>query len=273
MKRIHAISGAAAAAAVLSLAGATSAQAAPTRDFAALSGTINIVFDGYCDGMAITIPGSAGAPGAQAVRTGSCQNPTPLFGAAKANGVGLADATNALYTVIGANHTWAYYADCGTGQECLIISGTWSYGVAAAPNAKGLPASTAHAGALFGGGIDSFSGAGHLPGPRALSIDISFDGFCDGEHLNVPGSAGAPGVDGMETGCQTNPLIGAKTAGSVGAWDYVDGLFYLVNSDRSWILYVDCGDGTECYANSGTWSFGAPAAPARSRTLTSTGGH
>lgn len=261
MKKFYLTGGILAAVIGLGLA-APSAFAAPqhTRGNSAdPSTTYNIVFDGFCDGMTITEPGSAGAPGAQAVHTGdpnTCIPNTPLFGAAvMGGGVGLASPSNAtssgnVYYAIRANHTWTAYQDCGTGTECVLHSGTWSFGTPDSPARAGLPPSTA--GGLFG--------ARRLPGPKsAFSKDISFDGYCDGEHLNLPGSAGAPGVDGTQTGCDSNPLIGARGAGIVGMWDYTGGFFFAVQTDHTFVIYNDCGDGTECFVNSGTWSFGTPS--------------
>lgn len=258
MKRLHLIGGFAAAV-TLTLAGASFASAAPQKiqSFGANlpAGTYNIVFDGFCDGMAITIPGSAGAPGVEMNRTGTCQSPDFLYGVLGGTSVGGADATYALYAVIMANGYWYYYADCGTGSECLLNSGTWSFGTPAAP-AKGLP-STSRAGRVFGSG-QRFLGAGHGPQPKALNIDISFDGYCDGEHISIPGDAGSPGADGYQTGCASEPLIGAKHGNAVGMWDYVDNLIWFDMGNGTWIIFGD-GGGYEIYVNSGTWSLGTPA--------------
>lgn len=269
MKRVITAGGLLGAVAGLTLLGASGALAATPKPAISANfpgGTTDIVFDGFCDGMQITNPGSAGAPGVQAVRTGSCTSPTPLFGATSGGGLGLADATYTIYTVIKPDHTWVYYQDCGFGSECVLVSGTWSYGVAAAPEGR-LPST---AGGMFGMTRVGSPGAGRLPGPKDVSgFNISFDGFCDGESLNIPGAAGPNGADGAETGCATNALIGAYSAGggSAAMWSYTEGVMWVINSDQTWIIYNDCGDGTECFVNSGTWSIGAPAAPQKNRTL------
>lgn len=264
MKQLLLIGGAAAVALGLSLGGAGTANAAPVPN----SGTYNISFIGYCDGIMVTLPGNAGAPGAQAARTG-CDSGA-LFGAYNNEGrIVLADATNTLILVINPNNTWVYYADCGTGQECVTNHGFWHIGAPAAP-AHGT-ASTAKAGGLFGALAGGF--AGHrTPGPNASTIAIGFDGYCDGETINLPGSGGAPGADGMRIGCASDPLIGAGGYNMVAMWDYAANDMWVNMNDHTWVGYTDCGDGTECEFNSGTWTRGAPAAPTKNRTVTSSNG-
>lgn len=236
-------------------------------------GIYHIVFDGFCDGMTITKPGSAGAPGVEAVHTGdpdTCIANTPLFGGA-GNGVGLADAatgtnSNNVYYAIRANRTWVAFISCDTGEECVLNSGTWSFGTPE-PSAKtGLPSSrTIGLFAPVGNGVPSEK----QHSQPHYSVDISFDTYCDGEHLNLPGSGGNPGVDGTATGCSSAPLIGARGVidlAAVGMWDYTNGFFYVVENDHTFVIYNDCGDGTECFVNSGTWSFGTPPALQTERT-------
>lgn len=273
MKRLYPAIAATAAILVLAAVSAPSASAAAKNDkglFGANipAGTYNIVFDGYCDGMAITIPGSAGAPGVEMNRTGSCTSSDFLYGVLGGISVGGADATYSLYTVIMANGTWMYYADCGTGSECVVNSGTWSFGVPAAPGKNLLP-STSRAGRVFGGD-QQFVGAGRVPGPNAIHLDVSYDGYCDGEHINVPGDAGAPGADGYQTGCVGNPLIGARHGNGAAMWSYLDGLLWYNMTDGTWVIYGD-GGGYEIYINSGTWSFGTPA-PQHKRTAVPSAG-
>ncbi|MGH8427351.1 MAG: hypothetical protein ACRES7_05120 [Gammaproteobacteria bacterium] len=272
MKRLYLFGAIAAMAGGLALA--SSANAAPqtaagnsARLLSPNGGTTSITFDGYCDGMTITIPGSAGAPGAQGAHIGSCLGYTAnVYGVAGSKGVGFADLGDEqggappLYWVIGANHTWIIYDDCGFGNECVLNSGTWSYGTPDAPAKGGARPSTSPAAGLFGGQRAGFAGARQLPGPKTL-FNIHFAGFCDGEYLHVPGDAGSPGADGVQTGSCTSgdALIGAFEGNVGGMWDYTDNFVYVINTDQSWIIYTDCGDGTECYVNSGTWAFGPPS--------------
>ncbi|MDN5864212.1 MAG: hypothetical protein L0I62_03195 [Gammaproteobacteria bacterium] len=254
----------------LILVGSSSAYAAGPKTHVSRAippGTYDIVFDGYCDGLHISIPGSAGAPGVEAVRTGSCESGDTAYGAVAGGGIGLAFPAVVLFYVIRSNHTWANYADCGTGSECLLHSGTWSFGVPAAPHAD-LPSSSERG--LFAAGRT----ASAAPAPRVpFSVDISFDGYCDGLHLNLPGSAGNPGVDGLQTGCASAPLIGAKRNNQrVIAWDYGGDNLYVISADHTWILYTICGGTQECFGNSGTWSFGV-AAPQENRTTISSSLH
>lgn len=266
MKRLYLVGAIAAMAAGLALAGSQSAYAASQKGTGISAklptGTVSIVFDGYCDGMTLTNPGSGGAPGVEAERTGSCTSPDFLYGGDLGNRAGMADSFYGLYVVIDANHHWAYYADCGFGNTCLVVSGTWSLGVPSSPD---KPASTARVAGLFAGQQAGFAGAQRLPGPNAASFDINFVGYCDGEHLTNPGSSGYPSIDGYQIGCVGNPLLGARSNSAVGMWSYTDNYYYQSMMDGSWIIFTDCG-GTECYVNSGTWAFGAPAVPQQNRT-------
>lgn len=263
MKHFLLVGGAAALALGLSMAGAGTAQATPFPN----SGTVNIHLGTYCDGIAITLPGNAGAPGAQAVRTGCASD--PMYGAFNQNAIVLVNASGSYLAVINSDHTWVYYIDCGTGQECVSNSGTWAFGPPAAPAHNG--ASTSQGRGLFGmqrGGL-----AGHrFPGPSAATVLIGFNGFCDGEELHIPGSGGAPGVDGTQIGCASDPLIGAGGYNMVAMWDYTINQMWVSMGNHTWIGYYDCGDGTECEFNSGTWTRGAPAAPSKNRTVVPSNG-
>lgn len=258
MKQSSIISGAVGLLAGLGLLASSSVFAASPKAPAPKvpAGTYNITFDNFSDGMQITVPGAAGAPGAQAVRVGGGVDGQPLYGAAGPHGVVLADETNLLLVVIKPDRTWIYYGDDGTGHETVFNSGTWSFGTPAAPNPGALP-STARG--LFSGASAS---AARLPGPRATTRDIHFVGFCDGESINIPGSAGAPGLDGVQTGCTSGALLGAKDHRNIAAmWSDSLNVMWVLLPDQTWIIYNDCGDGTECVVNSGEWAYGAPSAP------------
>ena len=264
MKRFYLFGAIAAMAGGLAMAG--NAWAAPQKASANSvnfpNGTYDIQLNGYCNIIQLVKPGSAGAPGVQGNDIG-CNGHT-FVGSASSRGVIMAwtDIGN-LIIVINANHTWVNYQDCGTGDECVQNSGTWS--LTNAPSQRGLPDVTSTRDGLFGSNQAVSSGVGHLPGPKLTNFNIHFIGFCDGESLNVPGSAGSPGADGVQTGCAANPLIGAVADRVASMWDYADGDFYVINPNETWILYVDCGGGSECYINSGNWAHG-PAAPQQNRT-------
>jgi hypothetical protein len=95
-------------------------------------------------------------------------------------------------------------------------------------------------------------------------MDISFDGYCDGMHLNVPsvgvGSLGT--LDGFGTGCTSDPLFGqASKKGFKKGTEYVtsglSGLHYVIRASHKWEIYAT--DGSAVYLlNSGTWTKGLP---------------
>lgn len=275
MKRLYFAGGLLVAALGLSMAGTSLAAAAPQKAGGIMAtfpdGTYTVALNGYCDVLTIVKPGAAGAPGVQATDDPNCFAST-LYGAASSNAVAMVwegTGTPSQVIVIQPNGNWVLYYDAGTGTEGIFNSGTWSY---AAPSRHGSR-SAAQNGGLFGQGQSVFSGAQRLPGPKSFTFNLSFDGYCDGEAINVPGSAGAPGVDGMQTGCVGNPLVGAKAPNMIGMSDYDDALFYVIMSDHTWLIYNDClGDGNECVVNSGTWSFGIPAKPNKNRTVTPSSG-
>lgn len=259
MKRFYLFGAVVAMAGGLALAG--SAYAAPQKTSANAvnfpDGTYNIQLDGFCNLIQVVKPGDAGAPGVQGNDI-ACDTPHTYVGVASAKGVAMAwtDIGN-LYIVINANHTWTNYQDCGVGHECVQNSGTWSL-APNGPTQRGLPDATSAQGGLFGASQSASAGAERLPGPKGTQFGIHFIGYCDGEYLNVPGNAGSPGADGVQTGCVSNPLIGAFDSSVVGMWDYTEGGFYVINPNQTWIIYADCGGGSECYINSGYWAFGPP---------------
>lgn len=241
----------------------------------------SISFVGYCDGMQVAVPGSAGAPGAQGMRIGAagCLNAQDhVYGAATPNGTILveepdADVSSPLVWVISASHNFMIYDDCGNGTECLLNSGTWTYGAPTAPAHGNLPSVTAGARSGFRSLAQGFAGARKLPGPNSSTININYISYCDGEQINLPGAAGAPGADGVETGCSSNVLLGAGNNSMVAMWDYTVNDMWVNMRNRTWILFTDCGDGSECYVNSGTWGVGPPAQPTKKRTVMPSNGH
>jgi hypothetical protein len=236
----------------LVLAAAPLASAAPHH-------SIDISFDGYCDGMHLNYA-SAGLGEASTVdghHTG-CQR-GGHFGT-------VSNANNALYVtvpgdgyfiVINLDHTWVLYEFDGN-LIVLFNSGTWSYGT---------PAER--------GGMASNSLRARAPkslSPRAAT-DIVFDGYCDGMHLNSPSiGLGTEGtVDGNRTGCSSEGLIGAKTKihsqGTFAVTFDTDGLWVqtAIFADHTWIHYAVSGD-LIYVLNSGTWSYGIPRGSGRSST-------
>ena len=93
---------------------------------------------------------------------------------------------------------------------------------------------------------------------HAGTIDIVYDGFCDG----VSATFDAIGVTfGTETGCISGPVVGTKgVVDNQGealtlAENHVANAIYVIRFDHTWTIYLS--DGSEL--QSGTWSI-APAA-------------
>jgi len=93
------------------------------------------------------------------------------------------------------------------------------------------------------------------------SYDITFDGYCDGLHIEYPslGFGTKQTADGYQTGCVEGPIFGqANSSGSM-AMLTVPGFstFTTVSSNHTWVHYGF--NGNLIYVlNSGTWSLGAP---------------
>jgi len=98
--------------------------------------------------------------------------------------------------------------------------------------------------------------------PFDTSFDISFDGYCDGLHINKP-SAGlgqSSTIDGDQTGCVAGGIFGQTSKTSNALYLTVPGFgtFTVINADHTWVHYGF--DGSLIFVlNSGTWSFGVPA--------------
>src|SRR6266508_3992710 len=97
------------------------------------------------------------------------------------------------------------------------------------------------------------------------TLDITFDGYCDGMHLNFPSAGvGLPGtVDGDHTGCVTGGFEGTSSSRPKGfhistTYGGAVALFHIrVNANRTWAIYGISGD-LITFVNSGTWSPGPP---------------
>jgi hypothetical protein len=93
-------------------------------------------------------------------------------------------------------------------------------------------------------------------------IDISFDGYCDGMHLNYA-SAGlgeASTIDGDQTGCVFGGVFGQTSNANNAVYLTVPGYstFTVINLDGTWVHYGF--DGNLIFVlNSGTWSYGPPS--------------
>ena len=95
---------------------------------------------------------------------------------------------------------------------------------------------------------------------EALVIDVMFDGYIDGMHLNIIAGTGL--VDGNRIGDGVDPDILTGTVGNViaqgtavtvhfdnGSSDFVS----VVNQNGTWAHYTNTGGGITLF-NSGTWS-------------------
>jgi hypothetical protein len=108
----------------------------------------------------------------------------------------------------------------------------------------------------------------------AVAQDISFDGYCDGLHINIP-SAGlgvAGTVDGTTTGDCADPigLFGEASPNRFGKFGVTKGneyvqyedpaisVFTVVKKDHTWTHYV-LDAGHLLVLNFGTWSLGTGA--------------
>ena len=104
---------------------------------------------------------------------------------------------------------------------------------------------------------------------QAGTLNIVFDGFCDG----VSATFNPNGVAfGTETGCVSGPVVGTKGcvtnqghAFSL-ALNHVANAIYVIRTDHTWTIYLS--DGSEL--QSGTWS-NAPAAGMTGGGLRATG--
>jgi hypothetical protein len=101
------------------------------------------------------------------------------------------------------------------------------------------------------------------------TVDISFDGFCDGMHLVINEAKGT--VSGNSTGCISDLLIGAvgsnfKLGAGVTVYNRTF-LFVIDDSPRKWTLSNVDGS----IVQDGTYSLGVPAMAPASAGATATG--
>jgi hypothetical protein len=227
---------------------------------AAPSTTLDIVFDGYCDGMHINVPslglGTAGTLDGDHTGcvTGGFEGTTSS--SPKAFHITTTYGGLVLpleHWQVNANHTWAVYGISGD-LETFINSGTWSPG-------------TPHADRGTAAGL-ALSRSSARP---TVALDIVFDGYCDGMHLNLPSAGlGTPGtVDGDHTGCISGGFVGTSSGRPKGAHistDYGGShpelLHFLINANGTWTIYSISGD-LQTFINAGTWSPGTPKGDGR----------
>lgn len=89
------------------------------------------------------------------------------------------------------------------------------------------------------------------------TIDISFDGYCDGMHLTINHSTGL--VSGYATGCRSEPVSGvagglSKNGAGLAVLSQTF-LWTIDDNGKNWVIYSDTG----VVINSGTYSVGVAA--------------
>lgn len=89
------------------------------------------------------------------------------------------------------------------------------------------------------------------------TVDISFDGYCDGMHLTINHSSGL--VTGNATGCLSDPAFGvagglSKTGAGVAVLSQ-SFIWTIDDNGKNWVIYSDSG----VVINSGTYSVGVPS--------------
>jgi hypothetical protein len=118
----------------------------------------------------------------------------------------------------------------------------------------------------------AFASVGAASAAPQTGYDITFDGYCDGLHLNIP-SVGLPGtaysVDGDQIGCASGGVFGTAKASANGHYGVEKGTEFVtipgfsthtfIDSNHKWVHYGL--DGNKIYVlNKGTWSLGTPDA-------------
>jgi hypothetical protein len=136
------------------------------------------------------------------------------------------------------------------GAIFVLTSGTWSLGTPVLK--RGLPS------------VHSVGAASRVrPASTSATLDIVFDGYCDGMHIVSP-SAGLGSkklADGYSTGCVTTDVFGSKTRILNKGGTYVLSTYYqdvvmyqyVIFRNHTWVLYGSVS-GSEAVINSGTWS-------------------
>ncbi len=250
-----------------SLGGVPASASSPTK-------VVEISFDGFCDGMAINIP-SAGVGTRSTVDgpTTGCEM-TAFFGQTgprdarparidNLSGVarGTAYITNPTYSLMYVVHPDQTFKIYGLDGDMIgeLLSGTWSYGppALAGPSAK----STAEAAG------EAVSGSPRTAKVSVPTLELTFDGFCDGMKLVSPSvGTGVKGtVDGTTLGCESSGLFGALTKidGQKRTYvvEWINSVGTVIQSaiypDHTYIHYAQDGT-TITIAGSGTWTEGPP---------------
>lgn len=109
---------------------------------------------------------------------------------------------------------------------------------------------------------------------RAASVNIVYDGYCDGANLNYDIFTGL--ASGVQTGPSCSPVVSGPMLGTVAdifaqgpaltmGYDPTAtfssyGFVTVIRADHTWTHYQNSGGGITV-ANSGTWSFGTAVRP------------
>jgi hypothetical protein len=193
------------AAAAVAVAAVGAGSATPAS--AATTAQVDITFDGYCDGLHLKYKAVNGFDyTVEGSRTGCAAG--PAVGVAKPNKNGKFGITkgstflmledSSIHTVLKKDGTWVHYCDVGGGTIGVCNSGTWSLG---APAKAG------------GGSSSAASGAAKAPARTQATLNVAFDGYCDGMTLNKPSVGLGTGatIDGSSFGTciATRGVIGS----------------------------------------------------------------
>jgi len=102
---------------------------------------------------------------------------------------------------------------------------------------------------------------GQAGNASAQSIDIIYDGYCDGAHFEFNLTTGV--VSGNKTGCVSGPMAGTVGMPFGGGTPFIactdqtgeSHSFKVMRGDGTWTFYRNDGNGTYVW-NSGTWTTG-----------------
>ncbi|MBC2696425.1 MAG: hypothetical protein HF982_14345 [Desulfobacteraceae bacterium] len=119
---------------------------------------------------------------------------------------------------------------------------------------------------FFAQGSGAFLGVGPDGEAVPVTIDIMYDGYCDGARLTYDLTTGL--ASGNQTGCCQGYMLGAVAdvysqgpalcmSYCAGADFYAHPLYTVIRIDKTWTHYACDGNGGMFVLNSGTWSYGA----------------
>jgi hypothetical protein len=254
--------------ALVPLTAALPATAASTSP----SSSVDITFDGYCDGLTVTMPSAGlGKKGTVDGTQIGCESGQPFFGQAvpKRRKYGVTRGTEFItldaygfFVSLRKDNTFSFYSYGGSGNEIFeALTGTWSLGTPSPTS--GSPSATQSALAVVAAGPTAATNAAASPNGV---LELTFEGFCDGMRLNSPsvGTGVAGTVDGELLGCAEGGIIGAqgKVANKKNTyavqWDNAGTWVQTaIFKDHTWVHYI-ITDGVMSVLNSGTWVDGPP---------------